>query len=185
MRRRKDGRDMAAVLDKARELSRNEPSADWSDAEWRELMAAAVSQKLERKAGRAGSGRGPVSWKPVLAYGTLAIIMIAVTGLILKNTIFKSAVGPSAQAPALVEKLVAPPLPAIQAPPSEMPSVIAQAPRTVAPKPARPVTRPRPLAAPREEASQDTVTVKLVSPDSGLQIVWVLNKNFDWKGENK
>ncbi len=185
MRSRKDSPEMAAVLDKARELSRNEPSADWSEAEWKELMAAAVSQEIDRNAGRAETNRRPLSWKPALVYGTLALIMITVMGFILKDTIFKFAVGPSAQAPVLVEKPVAPPLPALQAPPSEMPSVIAQAPRTVAPKPARSVTRPRPSAAPREEASQDAVTVKLVSPASGLQIVWVLNKDFDWKGENK
>ncbi len=185
MRRRKDAQEMAAVLDKARELSRNEPSADWSEAEWKELMASAVSQEIEWKAGRARTGRKPVSWKPALVYGTLALVMIAVMVFILKNTIFKSAISPSAQATVLVHEPGALPLPAIQAPPSDVPSVIAQAPRTVAPKPAHSVARPRSPAAPREEASQDAVTVKLVSPDSGLQIVWVLNKNFDWKGENK
>lgn len=185
MRRRKDAPEMAAVLDKARELSRNEPSADWSEAQWKELMAAAVSQEIERKAGRAGSDRRPISWKPALVYGTLALVMVAVMGFILKNMIFKSAISPSARATVLVQEPVAPPLPAIQAPPSDIPSVIARAPRTVVPKPARSVARARTSAAPREEVSQDAVTVKLVSPDSGLQIVWVLNKNFNWKGENE
>ncbi|HEX2694466.1 MAG TPA: hypothetical protein VHP61_01830, partial [Acidobacteriota bacterium] len=76
MRRRKDARDRAAVLAKARELSRNEPSADWSEAEWKELMGVAVSQELERKP----AGRSAI-WNPALAYGTLALIMVAIIGL--------------------------------------------------------------------------------------------------------
>jgi len=32
-------------------------------------------------------------------------------------------------------------------------------------------------------AAQDVVSVTLVSPDSGLQVVWVFNKNFNLKGE--
>ncbi len=32
-------------------------------------------------------------------------------------------------------------------------------------------------------AAQDVLSVTLVSPDSGLQVVWVFNKNFDLKGE--
>jgi len=31
--------------------------------------------------------------------------------------------------------------------------------------------------------AQDVVSVTLVSPDTGLQVVWVFNKNFDLKGE--
>jgi predicted anti-sigma-YlaC factor YlaD len=32
-------------------------------------------------------------------------------------------------------------------------------------------------------STQDVVSVTLVSPDTGLQVVWVFNKNFDLKGE--
>lgn len=32
-------------------------------------------------------------------------------------------------------------------------------------------------------AAQDVLSVTLVSPDTGLQVVWVFNKNFDLKGE--
>jgi anti-sigma factor RsiW len=30
---------------------------------------------------------------------------------------------------------------------------------------------------------QDRLTMTLVSPETGLQIVWTLDKNFDWKGD--
>ena len=151
MTRRKDAQEMAAVLDKAREISRDEPSADWSETEWKELMGAAVSQELERKA----AGRGAI-WKPALAYGTLALVLVAIIGLALKNTIFRPPEIPLAQAPVLAQKPAPSPLPAIKAPPD----------------------------APREEGSQEVVSVKLVSPETGLQIVWFLDKNFEWKGES-
>jgi len=32
-------------------------------------------------------------------------------------------------------------------------------------------------------AEQDRLTMTLVSPETGLQIVWILDKNFDWKGD--
>jgi anti-sigma factor RsiW len=35
-------------------------------------------------------------------------------------------------------------------------------------------------AGPRE---QDRLTMTLVSPETGLQIVWTFDKNFDWKGD--
>jgi len=36
-----------------------------------------------------------------------------------------------------------------------------------------------------ENHRQDRVSVTLVSPESGLQIVWFLDKNFDYKGEQE
>jgi hypothetical protein len=194
MTRREDAREMAAVLDKAREISRNEPSADWSEAEWKELIATAVSQKPEGKIEGARSRLERAFWRPALAYGTLALVLVAFIGLALKNTVFKPTVSPATQALVLAQKPVPSPLPALKVPPAEMPAVIAQAPRILAPKPARtvihprkpalPAARPRKPAAPREEVSQDVVSVKLVSPETDLQIVWFLDKNFEWKGEN-
>jgi len=43
-------------------------------------------------------------------------------------------------------------------------------------------TSPAPKVA-SAPAAQDVVSVTLVSPDTGLQVVWVFNKNFDLKGE--
>lgn len=174
MTRREDAREMAAVLDKAREISRNEPSADWSEAEWKELMGAAVSQALERKP----AGRGAI-WKPALSYGTLALVIVAIIGLVLKNTIFRPAAS-SELPPVIAQKPVSPSLLTPETPPDKMPSVVAQKP---APSPLPAIKAPP--AAPREEGSQDVVSVKLVSPETGLQIVWFLDKNFEWKGESK
>jgi hypothetical protein len=43
----------------------------------------------------------------------------------------------------------------------------------------------REIAAAEASAPQDKVAVHLVSPESGLQIVWILDKNFDWKGDHE
>jgi anti-sigma factor RsiW len=32
---------------------------------------------------------------------------------------------------------------------------------------------------------QDTIAITMVSPESGLQVVWILDKSFDWKGDQE
>jgi anti-sigma factor RsiW len=32
---------------------------------------------------------------------------------------------------------------------------------------------------------QDRLTMTMVSPETGLQIVWILDKNFDWQGDRQ
>ncbi len=41
-----------------------------------------------------------------------------------------------------------------------------------------------PAAAAPDSSKQDVLTMTLVSPDTGLQVVWVFNRNFNWKGES-
>ena len=41
----------------------------------------------------------------------------------------------------------------------------------------------KPVAA--EAGEQDQLTMTLVSPESGLQVVWIFDKNFDWKGDRE
>lgn len=36
-----------------------------------------------------------------------------------------------------------------------------------------------------KDSRQDQVAITMVSPDSGLQVVWILDKNFDWKGDQE
>jgi Putative zinc-finger len=52
---------------------------------------------------------------------------------------------------------------------------------------------PRPQRAPGEggmviasdNSRQDRVAITMVSPETGLQVVWFLDKNFDYKGEQE
>jgi hypothetical protein len=36
-----------------------------------------------------------------------------------------------------------------------------------------------------EAGEQDRLTMTLVSPESGLQVVWIFDRNFDWKGDQE
>ena len=55
----------------------------------------------------------------------------------------------------------------------------------------RPSPRPDTAAGPAEAlvtartGEQDKLTMTMVSPETGLQIVWILDKNFDWKGDRQ
>ncbi len=223
-------RRTAAALDKARELSRKEPSVDWSEAEWKKLMAAAVAQKIEEEAEHKEPNRKALYLKPALAYGGAALIMMAIIGYTLRNSFFRPAAAPEPYAQAVERKDVSPATPALEtmppgyaggiAKPSEgdaakarsetsaldarakasdavksLPAVVAKAQEAAAPMPGAPAIQPRKpvpagerakkLEAAGTASAQDVVTVKLVSPETGLQIVWVLNRNFEWKGENQ
>lgn len=41
------------------------------------------------------------------------------------------------------------------------------------------------LASGPARPEQDKLSVTLVSPESGLQVVWILDKNFEWKGDRE
>ena len=40
-------------------------------------------------------------------------------------------------------------------------------------------------SSPPGPAAQDKLTMTIVSPETGLQIVWILDRNFDWKGDRQ
>jgi len=231
MRFRKDARRTAAALDKARELSREEPSVDWSETEWKKLMAAAIAQKVDGKAEREKSDRKAIYRKPALAYGGAALIMMAIIGYALRNSFFRPAAAPESYARADARKDVSPASPVLEtAPPGSVGGIAkpseADAPKTLsetttldarakkkeaeepkviggiakpadavaaepapsvilAGKPAARSGRPQGSVVPVASPTQDAVTIRLVSPETGLQIVWVLNKNFEWKGESR
>lgn len=212
MKRRKGARDMAAVLDKVRELSREEPSTDWSEAEWKSLMAAAVAQKIAGKEEREEPHRKSAHRMPALAYGGAALIMVAVIGYTLRNRVLKPAAVPDPYAQAVERTDVSPASPALETAPPGYVGGIAKPSKGDAAKmrsgtatlDARAESLPAPetepvdavpanpapsvilaSAAPVRSSTQDTITVKFVSPESGLRIVWVLNRNFEWKGESQ
>lgn len=41
------------------------------------------------------------------------------------------------------------------------------------------------MAQGQARPEQDKISVTMVSPESGLQIVWILDKNFEWKGDHE
>ncbi|MCJ7587760.1 MAG: hypothetical protein MUQ00_07665, partial [Candidatus Aminicenantes bacterium] len=54
----------------------------------------------------------------------------------------------------------------------------------IKPSPA-PIDRALTGAAAPAPSAQDVVSATFVSQETGLQIVWFFDKNFNWKGEEK
>jgi predicted anti-sigma-YlaC factor YlaD len=54
--------------------------------------------------------------------------------------------------------------------------------RDTAPRPKAGTAVPTLAEAGRE---QDVISVTMVSPESGLQVVWFFNKDFEWKGDQE
>ena len=192
MSRRTRVDERAAVLEKARELARTEPSPDWTEEEWRKLMAAAVSQELERRP----SGRRAFP-QPLLAYGSAALLLVVVAaGVAVRLGVFKAEPRAPAQAPTevVVQKSSAAP-PSNEARAREREAVLAESPSLARKAEALVVGGIMPPAAARFEAKdevqrpaggdQGTVTIRLISPETGLRVVWVLDRNFEWKGETR
>ncbi len=41
------------------------------------------------------------------------------------------------------------------------------------------------MASGQARPEQDRISITMVSPESGLQVVWILDKNFEWKGDHE
>jgi|WetSurMetagenome_2_1015567.scaffolds.fasta_scaffold512937_2 hypothetical protein len=182
MRRREE---TEAALIKIREIAKSEPGPDWSESEWKKIMASAVVQKFEGKRAKPRLGL-----KPALAYGFVSAVILVVAGLILRNATLKHKASPFGPSPALVHKSSPVKLPSPTEPTEkkkdnevrsdDRPIVVARAPKTLEPE-----IRPEEPAAAGTEGSQDVVSVTLVSQDTGLRITWILDKKFEWKGGSR
>ena len=187
---RKDFHRYSAALRKVKELADRETTSEWTDTEWRALMARTTSARIEKRP-FVSSVFGP-RLMTALARGLGVAVPAVVIGLVLWNTVLKPKSSPVVPAPAYVRKPEpAPPIlpptlqnkndkkePAVRS--QERSIIVAQAQER-----GRPVTRPKEPAAAQKEAFQDVVSVTLISQDTGLKVVWFLNRNFEWKGEGK
>jgi hypothetical protein len=114
-----------AAVGRVKAAAREDRAADWTDPEWRGLLARITAEK-------AGKRSPAYGFRPrwAMASGLAAVILLAVLTLVFRNSIFR---------------------------PGE--------------------TAPTP--------GPEVVSVTMVSQETGLQVVWFLNKNFEWKGDNK
>ena len=124
--------DLQTALAGFKAAARAEKVIDWSESEWKALMARVA-------AGAGADERAPVrAPRPMLLPRWAAASVIgAFLGLAVLSALFR---GPS----------------------------------------------PHPeLATAPGTRGQDVLTMTMVSPDTGLQVVWILDKNFDWKGDRQ
>jgi hypothetical protein len=187
---RNEFRRFTAALNKVKELADRETQPEWTNTEWRALMARTISARVEKR-----PFVSPVFWNRFLVplvRGLVVAVPAVVIGLVLWNTVLKPKSSPVGPAPAYVRKPEpAPPIlpPTLQNKNDEKEPTVRSQEKSIivarAPKAERPAPHPHEPAAAAKEGSQDVVSVTLVSQDTGLKVVWFLDKNFEWKGEGK
>ncbi|MBP7706425.1 MAG: zf-HC2 domain-containing protein [Candidatus Aminicenantes bacterium] len=138
---REELRTFHEALATLRTAATDEGVPDWTEAEWRALMARAAGQAGTGEAGHAAPARP--AFRPRWAAASAAGALI---GLVALALLFRGPVpGPEG--------------------------------RVRAGAPAGGTA----LAA----GGQDVLSMTMVSRETGLQIVWFFDKNFDYKGENE
>jgi len=150
---------------------RGTPVGDWTPGEWRAVMNRIADEKRAPR-GKSVSTAGAPKWAPAFASAATLIVVVAVS-LLLKDSPIKTAgtqPGLSAGERASLARESGEGLLGVAAPGmANQPSAS---------------RRGGPTAAAPDSSKQDVLTMTLVSPDTGLQVVWVFNRNFDWKGES-
>ena len=138
---REELRAHRAALAALRTAAKSEGVPDWTEAEWRSLMARAAGQAGPGRVGEEAPARTLLRPRWAAASAAGALIGLAVLALLLRGPV----PGPAGRSAAGV-----------------------RAGGTV-------------LAA----GGQDVLSVTMVSRETGLQIVWFFDKDFDYQGENE
>lgn len=128
-----------AALARIRGAAKAEAVQDWSEGEWRALMA-----RVTNGTGAVGEAAGGAGFRTLRPRWVAASVLGAAIGLAILSVLFR--------------------VPSIQ------------------PGKARDRSLPA-LASSR--SPQDKVAITMVSPETGLQVVWFLDRNFDWKGDQE
>jgi len=171
-----------SALRRVKAAAREEGVPDWASAEWKALMVRAASQKAEGRGATAG-----LRPRWALASGVTVVLLLATLAFVFRDSIFKSrGTGPGRE-PAVVKKEEPKAAPAKQGPANPAAEKGKRVP-VVQPEyyAARPDGRKPSGGTPAKAAAgQDVISVKMVSRETGLQVVWFFNKNFAWEGDQK
>lgn len=150
---------------------REAPAADWTPDEWRAVLGRIVEERpAKRGPAVAAAGRTP-KWIPAFTAGAALFVVFAV-GLLIKD----APLTPARNGP---ERM---PGESILQERGSKEGLLGLAKPGIASQPSA-SRRGGPTAAAPASPAQDVISMTLVSPDTGLQVVWVFNRNFDWKGD--
>jgi hypothetical protein len=159
---------LGAVADAVRES----PAGDWTPGEWRAVMDRVAKEKPEPRDRAAAAPAMTPKWVPAFASAATIVVAVAI-GLLLKDSPIRTA----GTQPGLV---IGERTPQPRKSGEGLLGLTAPG-MTTQPAASR---REGPAAAALSSPAQDVISMTLVSPDTGLQVVWVFNRNFDWKGDS-
>jgi len=184
---RQDFEDIKAALESIKSIAREEAPREWRDAEWKQVMGRVISPEATmQKTALSSTRRHPLpGWGYAGAF--LAVVAIVVIGLVLKNERGKGVIIPVIQEEPVVSAKAEPP----QAGQKREKAAVVGGPNI--PKPANDSARPQIQSTParpkitrtEKDESGETVTMAIVSEETGLTVYWVFNKNFEWKEDNE
>ncbi len=179
---RKEAGEYRSALNRIRTAARREAVPVWDGPEWDALMGRVAMEK----AGRKSFVLTPrTRW--AVASGVGVFIILCVLTLVFKDMVFEPKKIARASGPSIAQKeepgVPAEGLPDIFTPEKEQIPVRELRVRIAGKQdPSTGVLGPE-LAA--TQGSQEILLVTLVSQETGLQVVWFFNKDFDWKGDEK
>jgi hypothetical protein len=172
-----------SALARLKVVARETGADDWTEGEWKALMARAAGQRAGGEEAGWFDRRPRWAWVPGLA----ALLLVAVLAFLFREPIFRSRGTGPGQGPAVFKKEES------RAAPLKLPSS-----KPAGEKGQRvPVIQPEYFAKNADAkvpsagspakgaAGQDVISVTLVSRETGLQVVWLFNRNFEWKGDRK
>jgi hypothetical protein len=157
----------------------------WPESEWNTLIKNTISQKADKRRSRF-KAFPRLAW----AYGFALLALLAVVGFLLRSVVLKPKGTPAGPEKTVVKKIESPEAaPGREKPqePKKRKSQIAAPVVTAKSERARSssVQVAKIFGRPRVAKSQDTLSVILVSKETGLKVTWIFDKNFEWKGEEK
>ncbi len=186
---RRELEELRTALSRARAAARAEKAVDWNEAEWKALLARITA---EAPAKRTQPGRVRWAW----AAGLASVVVVAALAVLFRPSIFRPAHVPLAlksaarSAPGEPEERARELVPGVP-PGADEKKFPAIKPEYYARNVDRSWTSPNqasvgkkgPSKTAAAEAGQDVLSVTMVSQETGLQVVWFFNKNFEWEGD--
>lgn len=179
---RRELEEYKSALTRIRSAAGDEGAGDWTEADWKALMARVTAGK---------DGRARPAWRArprwVVTSAVVAAAVLVAAAFLLRPAVFRSKTAPAVPGPAVAAKREAKPAPErpetqpparqeIKKEPLIQPEYLAKSGRKIPPSGS---------AASRSAAAQDVLSVHMVSRETGLQVVWFFNKNFEWRGDGK
>jgi hypothetical protein len=162
-----------AALQSIRNLAKKEGLKSWGEAEWKDVIRRATSEAVAPKKTAQRVLPGP-AW----AYGLAIAILSVAAGFLLKFYMAKpiNLVSPS-------EKTMVKQIETVKISPQKEPAPVDTAKAGV--QESRQIRIGQKIAKPEAAKTQDTISVTLVSQETGLKVTWIFDKNFKWEGEEK